>query len=105
MAPIQLSNDQEQTGCLSSIFASCSRTPKPEMNEKFVYSAIDPMEQLPAYQDIAQVSFHAYIPLNVYSCSYRPWKSLMSSVIQNSSILSAVLSLTLMPNFAPLVST
>lgn len=56
MAPIQLSDNQEQTGCLSSIFSTFSRTNKQELNEKFVYSAIDPMEQLPAYQDIAQVS-------------------------------------------------
>lgn len=104
MAPIQLGNDQEQTGCLSSIFSSFSRAPKQEFNEKFVYSAIDPMEQLPAYQDIAQVSLLSFMS-HAYSHHFRPWISLMLSATQNSNILLIVPSMTLMLNFVALVLT
>ncbi|KAI9340345.1 hypothetical protein BD770DRAFT_399673 [Pilaira anomala] len=57
MGSIRLEDNTETTGCLSSIFSSCSRPQqqqKQQYNEKFVYSAIEPMEQLPAYQDITK---------------------------------------------------
>ena len=57
MAPIQLKDEQPTSGCLSSIFSRFSgNQAQPESsNEKYVYSAVDPMEQLPPYEDIVEV--------------------------------------------------
>lgn len=57
MGSIRLEDNTEPTGCLSSIFSSCSRPQQQQQqfNEKFVYSAIEPMAPLPAYQDITKV--------------------------------------------------
>lgn len=66
MAPIRLEDTKESAGCLSSIFSSCSRPQQTqEFNEKFMYSAIEPMEQLPAYQDITKVRPHTH--MDIYS--------------------------------------
>lgn len=60
MAPIQLSDNEQQSGCLSNIFSrftnSSQSSSNQGSNEKFVYSAIDPMEELPPYQDIVKVT-------------------------------------------------
>lgn len=61
MAPIQLTdnNGQSSSGCLSSIFSKFTGSQKTQTdssNEKFIYSAVDPMEQLPPYEDIVKVN-------------------------------------------------
>lgn len=60
MAPIQLKeSEQQQSGCLSNIFSrftsSTASSSVQNSNEKFVYSAVDPMEDLPPYEDIVKV--------------------------------------------------
>lgn len=60
MAPIQLKDsEQQQSGCLSNIFSrftrSASSPSTSSSNEKFIYSAVDPMEDLPPYEDIVKV--------------------------------------------------
>ncbi|CEP17154.1 hypothetical protein [Parasitella parasitica] len=57
MGPIQLKeNEEQQAGCLSNIFSRFARSApsysEQNANEKFVYSAVDPMEDLPPYEDI-----------------------------------------------------
>ncbi|RCH91763.1 hypothetical protein CU097_004931 [Rhizopus azygosporus] len=55
MAPIRLPDDQPETSCLGNVFSklfSKQEAPaKKSLDEKFVYSAVDPMEQLPPYED------------------------------------------------------
>ncbi|CAO3680198.1 unnamed protein product [Rhizopus stolonifer] len=54
MAPIQLPSDQPETGCFGNIFSNLfnqQQSEQPVLNEKFVYSAINPMDQLPRYED------------------------------------------------------
>lgn len=60
MAPIQLKeNEQQQSGCFSNIFSrftsSAPSSSDQNLNEKFIYSAVDPMEDLPPYEDIVKV--------------------------------------------------
>ncbi|KAG2190469.1 hypothetical protein INT46_001553 [Mucor plumbeus] len=59
MAPIQLKeNEQQQSGCFSNIFSrftsSAPSSSDQNLNEKFIYSAVDPMEDLPPYEDIVK---------------------------------------------------
>lgn len=71
MAPIQLTDNQQSTssGCLSSIFSKFTgvqKTQTDSSNEKFVYSSVEAMEQLPPYEDIVKViykniAFHSFI--------------------------------------------
>ncbi|KAG0741212.1 hypothetical protein G6F16_006231 [Rhizopus arrhizus] len=54
MAPIQLPLDQPETSCLGNIFSNLFSKQQPEQNfnnEKFIYSPVNPMEQLPCYED------------------------------------------------------
>jgi hypothetical protein len=60
MAPIQLLDNEQQSGCLSNILSRFTSSSQPSSssssNEKFIYSAVDPMEDLPPYQDIVKVN-------------------------------------------------
>jgi hypothetical protein len=60
MAPIRLPDDQPETSCLGNVFSklfSKQEAPaKKSLDEKFVYSAVDPMEQLPPYEDCIRVN-------------------------------------------------
>jgi hypothetical protein len=67
MAPIQLTDNEQQSGCLSNIFSRFTRSNQPsssQTNEKFIYAAVDPMEELPPYQDIVKVSSFFSWPFN-----------------------------------------
>lgn len=55
MAPIQLTDDEQPTSCLGSIFSrftkSSSAPTSSSSNEKFVYVPVDAMDHLPAYEE------------------------------------------------------
>jgi hypothetical protein len=60
MAPIQLPLDQPETSCLGNIFSNLFSKQQPEQNfnnEKFIYSPVNPMEQLPCYEDCVKVIY------------------------------------------------
>lgn len=68
MAPIQLSDNETNSGCLSSIFSKLTSSStsnsqqSQEWNEKFVYSSVDSMDHLRPYQDIVEVCKEAFLP-------------------------------------------